>query len=171
MKDDLIERASGLQACLRDIRKLTENLPARDEHLNSLLERCVSECRGHAFTNLALAASFSGRRVLAVHLRRGAAMVPDPLILAILAGHMDGDVPGALVDAVRGGSLGWEREATSLLLAAWHAVEKTPSPEAREEIAVQARVLSRRPLPAVARACLIAAAELLCDESLDEVIQ
>ena len=89
------------------------------EELDELLATAVEQSLDRAFTHLSLAALQHPLPVDARHLQGGAHLLPDPDIVVRLAGHCQGDVAGALVEAMNEGRLSWEREGVALLLGAW----------------------------------------------------
>ena len=159
---------------------LAAELPATDTELDELLAGAVAKRENEAFTNMLLGALGAGRRIDAKQLVEGAALVPDPGYLAAAAMHVSGNVAAALIDAVTGGKMGIEREATALLLAGIWCKDRAKEPVPAALIS-QARTLARRasasflPRPAhdnpLAHLSLVALANLIRDESLLSVLK
>jgi hypothetical protein len=143
MDDSLFKRACECQFCQAALRELAAFLPQEDAALDQLLAEVVAVRQEIVFTNLAFAALGAGRPVAARHLVAGAALMPNPGALATLAMHATGDVAQALIEAVYQGKMGWEREATALLLAgSWcrdRSQDKFP-----QRLIAQARILARQ---------------------------
>lgn len=116
--ESLISRAREVSPTRRFLREIMELLPADDGELDALLGRMIDEREPEIFTNLLVAAMAAGRRPDARHLVRGGPLLLNPNPIGVAVHHMSGNVGGALVEAVRGGQMGSEREAASLAAAA-----------------------------------------------------
>ena len=120
----LLLAADDCRLCSDELIELGSRLPKSAEECDELLATVVEQSLDRAFTHLSLAALQRQLPVDARHLQGGAHLLPDPDIVARLAGHCQGDVAGALVEAVKEGRLSWEREGVALLLGAWWDQEK-----------------------------------------------
>lgn len=97
-------------------------------------------------------------------------MLPDLGQLVAVSMHVSGDVAHALVESVRGGKMGIERETTALLLAGIWCTTKTNQPVPTGLIA-QARTLARRVTDSIfPQLTLLALADLIQDQSLSAVL-
>ena len=144
-------------------------MPKSAEELDELLATAVEQSLDRAFTHLSLAALQRQLPVDAGHLQDGAHLLPDPDIVARLAGHCQGDVAGALVEAVKEGRLSWEREGVALLLGAWWDQEKGEG-STRKALVRQARLLCRKYLSLSGELLVVATAQLLEDDELSGLV-
>ena len=157
---ELITAARACPLGTTALRALGLRLPG-DDDLARLFDEVVEARYDHAFTALALAALDGGRPVDASVLKRGAELLPDPGVLAKLVGHVSGDVASPLIEAVREGRMGWEREAVALFLAAWWCRRETG--EFPHGLSTEVRVLARKPIGIESRLFLLATGDLLDD--------
>lgn len=170
MESPLFKRARELKFFRGALIELGSELPESDSELEALLEEAVAKRENQAFTHLLFAALGVGRSVDARHLKDGGALLPNPGYLAAASMHVIGDAVQALIDAVAGGRMGNEREATALLLGAVLCKEKANVPVPAALIA-QARTLARRTDHNIlARMTLLALANFLRDENLLSVL-
>ncbi len=168
---DLIREAESLKLYRGAIEGLGPRLPENDEDLHRLLARLVATKNELAFPRIVLAALCAGRRVDASHLVEGAALFPEPESMSSAAWHCSGEVGVALVDAVKAGLMGIERETTALAVAAaWskgHPEFAFPS-----ELIPQARLVARdAAYNFLACSALMVVANLLDDEGLRAVLR
>jgi hypothetical protein len=118
---DLIARSPYTQATVREVAAL---LPEEDAALDALLAEMVSRCEDTEFVMTVQAALHAGRAVQARHLGRGAMLLPDRWLLGAFACHVQGDVAGALLEAVTGSKLPFELVPSAIYLAAHFQVEQ-----------------------------------------------
>ena len=161
MIDDLIHAARACRLAKKALRSLGRRLPGDDE-LSRVLGDVVEARYDRAFTALSLAALDAGRSLDASILEKGAALLPDPGVLAKLAVRMSGEVATHLFEAVRAGHMGWEREAVGLFLAVWWCQKE--GRELPDGLAAETRVLARKPIGIEAGLFVHATADLLEDE-------
>ena len=135
----LIDHSKFYKGAVRDVVKL---LPPSDDALSTLVAETIAagDQLGLLFT---ITAAFeAGRRIDAQHLERGAALCGDPQRLGNFAWKMDGDVPGALLRAVKRGGMARDLHVCALFIVAMWCLEKR-----REELPVdfmaEARNLAR----------------------------
>jgi mRNA-degrading endonuclease RelE of RelBE toxin-antitoxin system len=143
MYQELLKRARECRFVRSGLLEFSAELPRDDGILDELIGAAVARRENEAFVRIFFAALGSGRLVDARHLERGACLFDDPGQLAAAALHASGDVPAALIGAVRSEGLGDERAAVALLLAGlWckdHGVASVPL-----ELIAQARIQARR---------------------------
>ncbi len=139
----LLERARECRFCQDDLRALQSELPDDDEQLDHLLSKAVSGRDDTAFTHLLIAALDLGRPVDARHIAGGAVLLPDPSLLSAVAMRCRGNVADAMVEAVRRGGMGNEREAAALLIGGKWSKERG-DPTVSPELVARARILSRQ---------------------------
>ena len=165
----LLLAADDCRLCSGELIELGSRLPKSAEELDELLATAVEKSLDRAFTHLSLAALQRQLPVDARHLQGGAHLLPDPDIVARLAGHCQGDVAGALVEAVKEGRLSWEREGVALLLGAWWDQEKGEG-STRKALVRQARLLCRKYLSLSGELLVVATAQLLEDDELSGLV-
>ena len=165
----LLLAADDCRLCSGELIALGSRLPTSAEELDELLATAVEQSLDRAFTHLSLAALQHQLPVDARHLQGGAHLLPDPDIVARLAGHCQGDVAGALVEAMKEGRLSWEREGVALLLGAWWDQEKGEG-GTRKALVRQARLLCRKYLSLSGELLVVATAQLLEDDELSELV-
>ncbi len=161
--------ADDCRLCSGELIALGPRLPTSAEELNELLATAVEQSLDRAFTHLSLAALQHQLPVDARHLQGGAHLLPDPDIVARIAGHCQGDVAAALVEAMKEGRLSWEREGVALLLGAWWDQEKGEG-NSRKPLVRQARLLCRKSLSLSGELLVVATAQLLEDDELSELV-
>ncbi|MFQ5739250.1 MAG: SEC-C metal-binding domain-containing protein [Acidobacteriota bacterium] len=162
----LVDRAETIRLSSETVRTLARKLPLHRRQIHSLLTECIEGYFAHAFAVLSLAALHNEILLDACLLVPGARLLPKPTHLAKLAGHMTGDVAGALVSAVKDGRLSWQREATALFLAAWLGKEGSLEASRRATIR-QTRMLARVPCGIETQVVLLAAGDVLQDPELE----
>ena len=145
MSERLLERARDCRFCQEDLRALQTHLPNDEAALDQLLSESVEKRDDAAFTHILLAALDLELPVDARHLAGGAVLLPDAGLLATVAMRCSGDSAAALVEAVKHGSMGNEREALALLLAGKWCKERRDG-TVDPELIVRARILSRQVL-------------------------
>jgi chaperonin cofactor prefoldin len=163
--DPWIAVAEGAAASQRDLRALADKLaPADPTDLDRALQRASDERREAAFTHLLFARLHLGHALQAEVLRRGAGLLPSVDALAAASGRLGGAVGAVLVDVVRSGQLGWEREPTALLVATlWSRRREVPLPPG---LIAQARIRARRQLTQEGEDAVLALQGLLDDPDL-----
>ncbi len=164
----LLLAAEDCQPCRHDIVSLGPRLSESSDELDDLLSAAVEQSLDYGFTNLSLAALHVELPVDARHLSGGAHLLPEPGILARIAGHCQGDVAGALIEAVQEARLSWERAGTALLLGAWWDQERGDGSH-RKELVREARLLCRRSLSLTGGLLVLATAQILDDGELSEL--
>jgi hypothetical protein len=167
--EPLVQAASEMCPCRTHVDELMPRLPPSDEALHDLMAGVVERRQERAFTMLLATALAAGRRVDAELLVNGASLLPDPYLVALAAGHCQGEVADALVRAVQSGRSGWERTAVMLLLAAWWT--RRQGAEIPTELIRQARLLGRKRLGPTARLGLEAAAQEVDDPGLTALVE
>lgn len=146
-------------------------LPAEDAELDELIAETVREHFQFGFAYIVLAALDAGRTVQARHLAGGAMMLTDHFLIGIVALKMEGDVPTALMDALKHTRLRPNVEAAAMLvIAAWcQAHEGRALPP---ELIPMARALTRTKIPRdLAEPFLLALAKLTGDAGLEAVLK
>ncbi len=169
-RDNLLDRAQEYRFCQADLKALQSELPAGDDEIDRLLSEAVDRRDEVAFTHIVLAALDLERRVDAKHLAGGAALLPDPGILAGVAMRCTGDAVSPLIEAVRRGGMGREREAAALLICALWSRRQGEGAVSRDLVA-QARILCR--LSAAnppARSLLASLADFIDDEGMKSAL-
>ena len=168
--DNLLDRAQEYRFCQADLKALQSELPAGDDEIDRLLSEAVDGRDEVAFTHIVLAALDLERPVDAKHLAGGAALLPDPGILAGVAMRCTGDAASPLIEAVRRGGMGREREAAALLICALWSRRQGEETVSRDLVA-QARVLCRLSVanPA-ARSLLASLADFIDDEGMKSAL-
>ena len=135
----LIDRSTFHQGAVREVAAL---LPTTNDDLDALLAETIAVGDPLGFLLVTVAALDAGRRVDARCLVAGTALLNDPMRLGNLAWKMDGDVPGALMAAVKHGVLSQTVLATALfLVAAWCAERRAG--ELPADFAGEARRMAR----------------------------
>jgi hypothetical protein len=104
--------------------EVASRLPAVDDALNDLIAETIVTGDQLAFLVIATAALDAGRRIDAGHLEGGTGLVVDFQRLGNFAWHMEGDVPAALLAAVKSGSIAQEFETGALLVVVLWCEEK-----------------------------------------------
>ena len=94
----LIDHSKFHQAAVRQVAAL---LPAADEALGALIAETIEAGDQLGFLMVTIAALDAGRRVEAAHLVKGTVLTGDPHRLGNFAWKMAGDVPGALIAALK----------------------------------------------------------------------
>jgi mRNA-degrading endonuclease RelE of RelBE toxin-antitoxin system len=161
---ELLTQAANCRYCQGDLQALASALPADDTELDRLLSLVNARTEPRTLTNLMLAALVGNRPLDARHLITAAPVFDNIDHMLTSAGHCCGDLPAAMVTAVRDGHMGWEREALALAIAAWHCRENNqPWPDG---LMVEARLLARRITTPEARSVLMVLAHFLNDANL-----
>lgn len=170
MTEPLITQARVCGYHRAALTELASHLPGQDDDLDCALGAAVKARDELAFTHLLLAALYGGRTVDAGHLIDGAVLLPDPDTLGVAATHCSGDVPEALLSAVRSGRMGWEREAAALFLAAWWCNQNCNG-EMTPGLLAQARTLARKTVVEYeVQFLLLALSEIVQDEGLSSLL-
>jgi mRNA-degrading endonuclease RelE of RelBE toxin-antitoxin system len=165
---ELLTQASRCRFCHGDLLALGAALPPGDDDLDALLAAVVASHEPLVMTNLMMAALAVDRPLDAQHLTTGAEQFDDIGTMITIAGHCRGELAAAMLEALRSGHMGWEREALALIIAAWHCQVNTCAwPEG---LITEARVLARRVITPEARNLLYAAAHLLGDDDLWDIL-
>jgi len=131
--------------------------------LTSALERAIGSARLHASTVLALAIGVAGGRIPARLVNQLLPDLDDIDLVTVIAGIVEGDRLGALLDVIAEGQLSWEREAVLLYLATQLLDGAEPPPR----LITQLRSLSREPLSAQAAMVAGLAARALKNQELN----
>ena len=166
--EELLASATRCSYCRRDLLELGAELPPDDDELDRLLEAAVERHEPHGLANLMVAALAAERRVDARHLAKGAREIDDIGIMIAIAGHCSGDLAAAMLAATQSGHMSWERETLALLVAAWHCRESGRTQP--DGLITETRVLARRVSTFEARHLLLAAAHVLDDDSVWEIL-
>src|SRR5205085_2018947 len=142
-----------------------------DEELRALIAETIAAGDPLGFVMLTTAALDAERRVSAEHLVGGTGMAGDHHRLGNFAWKMEGDVPGAIMAALKRGALPRETHAGALfVVAAWCAERR--GGELPADFAAEARQLARvRQLTATAMAYLHGAALKAKDEGFLAVLR
>lgn len=165
---DLVALAEGLATSRRDLVAFSEQV-GRDPDPDAVLRRALDRRSDRAFTHLLFARLHLGHPVDAAVLSEGAGLLPDGLALAAAAGRVAGDVGEALIRAVRGRRLGWDREPVALLVAElWSRRSAVPRPEG---LLAEARIRARRQLTHEGEDALTALQALIDDPDLAALIE
>ena len=163
----LLDNSQLHQGAVREVAKL---LPASDDALAALIAGTIAAGNQIGFLLVTTAALDTGRRVDAGHLEKATGFAGDVHRLGNLAWHMEGDVPGALVAAVKRGGMGSETDANALLVAALWCAEKAGGTLPPDFLA-QARNLARhKGLNRKTELSLAAVAAQIQDESFATVL-
>ena len=166
---NLLDRAQEYRFCQADLKALQSELPDDDE-IDRLLSEAVDGRDEVAFTHIVLAALDLERPVDAKHLAGGAALLPDPGILAAVAMRCTGDAASPLIEAVRRGGMGREREAAALLICALWSRGQGEETVSRDLVA-QARILCRLSVAnTAARSLLASLADFIDDEGMKSAL-
>ena len=119
-------------------------LPETDEALSELIAETMTMCDQMGFILVMTAALEVGRKVSAEHLVRGTAMANDARRLGNFTWKMEGDVPGALMQALKRGGIPQEVQAGALLIIALWCAERNNG-QRPEHFAAVSRTFSRAP--------------------------
>jgi len=170
-ESELIRMAESIKLYRATILSLGPHLPEADLELDQLLAGLVTARNDLAFPRIVLAALAAGRPVDARHLVEGAALFPGPEEMANAAWHCAGDVGAMLVEAVKTGLMGIEREAAALVVAAAWSKEH-PELALPPGLISQARLLARQVEDNfLAASTLMVLANLLGDEGLKSLLK
>lgn len=162
MNPDLVSSAEQLSTSRRDLVALAGQAGA--EALAGALRSALEQRRDRAFTHLLLASLHAGHPVDAAALEAGAGLLPDAETLAAVAPRCAGDVGRALIEAVRGRRLGWDREPQALLVAElWARRQGVPRPEG---LLAEARIRARREATHEGEDAIVALVGLIDDPDL-----
>ena len=165
---DLITQAGHCRFYQGDLLDLGAALPPDDDDLDTLLETVVTQHGPPVMDFLMLAALAVDRPVDARHLITAAGRFEHIGTLIVIAGHCRGDRAAAMLAAHRSGHMSWEREAVALVVAAWHCRVKDQAWPVG--MITDARVLARRVITPEARSAILAAAHLLDDDDLWQIL-
>ena len=136
---DRIDHSLFHQGAVREVAAL---MPATDEELGAQIAETVAASDQMGFLLLTTAALDAGRRVGAEHLVGGTTLFADGFRLGNLAWKMEGDVPGALIAAMKHGVLRQDVHAGAFfIVAAWWAEGR--SENLPPEFAAEARQFAR----------------------------
>jgi hypothetical protein len=136
---ELLKQAAATVYCRPALRALGSALPADDSILSAALNEAADRRDAKSFSHLYLAALFAGRRIPAVVLELGSALLPDTMLLLHTSLRLEGDVAKSLAVAVRSGRMGRERDATALV-AGWLDYERREIPAPPEFLALTRKV-------------------------------
>lgn len=165
---ELLTQAGHCRYFLGDLLELGAALPQKDDDLDALLATVASRHEPLVLTNLMLATLLVDRPLDARHLTTGAGQFDDIGRMITIAGHCRGELATAMLAAIRSGHLSWEREALALFIAVWHCRKNTC--DLPDGLITEARVLARRVTTLEAGALLHAAAHLLDDKDLWDIL-
>lgn len=165
---EIITQAKQCRNYQSDLLELGAALPVSDDDLDALLETVASGHEPVALGNLMLATLLADRPLDARHLIIGAGQFDDIGLMITIAGHCHGQLAEAMMTALRSGHMSWERETLALIIAAWHCREKKCS--LPDGLVTEARLLARRVTNREARTLLLAAAHLMDDDGLWEIL-
>ena len=96
---------------------LGSHLPADAQEMNRLLEAAIQGRDDAGFSNLLFAALGAGHAIDARHLIKGISLLRQGDQLISAAWYLQGDVAGALLEAVKAGGLFYDQQATALMMA------------------------------------------------------
>ncbi len=136
----LLDHSTFHLGALREVGAL---LPASDEELSAVITETIASGDQMGFLLVITAALDAGRRVDASHLVKGTALANDPQRLGNLAWKMEGDVPGALMAALKLGGISTLMHAGALFVVAAWCVERRGG-ELPPEFAAESRQFVRR---------------------------
>ncbi|HEV7404294.1 MAG TPA: SEC-C metal-binding domain-containing protein [Chthoniobacteraceae bacterium] len=163
----LLDHSQFHQGAVREVAQL---LPAADDALAALIDEAIAAGDQLGYLLILTAALEAGRRVDARHLAKSVALAADVRRLGNFAWHMEGDVAGALVEAVQRGGIGWELHAGALFIAAAWCAEKRGG-ELPADFAAHVRNLARqKTLNKTALPYLVATAAQFKDEAFATVL-
>jgi len=162
----IINRSKLHQGALREVLAL---LPAGDAELDELVAETVREHFQVGFAFVVLAALDAGRPVQARHLAGGAMMLPDDILVGLAAWRMQGDVAGALMEAVKHSRFRPDVEAAVMYLVAAWCKENGSRPVPGGLIGMARSLARSRHLGKVGRGMLVALADLTGDAGLEAV--
>ncbi len=168
---ELLKQAAATDYCRPALRTLGSALPADDSNLIAALHEAADRRDARSFSHLYLAALFAERRIPAVVLELGAALLPEAMLLLHTALRLDGDVAKSLAVAVRAGRMGREREATAII-AGWLDYERREIPAPPEFLALTRKICreTMRMDPGLVRAFLCLAAKLSGDPVVASIL-
>lgn len=163
----LIDRSLFHQGAVREV---AARLPATDDDLAALLAETIAAGDALGFLLIVTAALDAGRRVDASCLVGATALVGDPLRLGNLAWKMEGDVPGALMAALRHRVLPHEGYAGVLFIVAAWCGERRAGELPANFIAEARHCARNKQLQGIGLAFLTAVAASVNDEDLRSVL-
>ena len=169
--NELLSQANLTRLDRSGISSLAERLPVDCETFVDLARDAIRARDERAFTALMLA------RVLVqeepVHcdlIREGAALFSDALVTGIAAARAEGDVPGSIVEMIRDGHMGREREAILLVVGAMWCIRRADA-QIPDSLRIQARIMARNVhLPLEIGIQLQIFAELAKDDGLTRIL-
>ena len=136
---ELIDHAKFYQGSVRAVIPL---LPETDEALSELIAETMTQGDQMGFILVMTAALEVGRKVSAEHLVQGTAMANDARRLANIAWKLEGNVPGALMQALKRGGIIQEVQAGALLIIALWCAERNNG-QRPEHFAAVSRTFAR----------------------------
>jgi len=140
--EELCSRARETLRKREDCLRLAHELPACDEILSKVLHDAAARRDETAFSRLWIAALMAGRRPPTSALAMGAELFPDSVFVAASIFLCTGDFASALIEAVKRGRMGSERDAFCLVAAAiW--LSKKRGGEYPRELIREARKVGR----------------------------
>lgn len=171
MDDALIQQLRQCRLDRPHVGALAASLPDTDNELDALIAGLIEAEDEAALTAFVLAAAVGGRWLDARHLPGAAPLLASLEELAVAAFCAQGDVVEALLEAVRRGQCGSERDACLLLLAGWICKTRGPDRPLPEELIPHARRMARQArLRLAVQLPLYALAEVTEDAALRDVL-
>lgn len=143
MSPEFLHRLRHARLTRAEIRALVPALPPTATELDTLIEELVNTADEAAITSVALAMLAAQRPIAARHLPRVLPLIGSLDAVPAVAFHAQGEVVEALMSAVETGLMGWEREGTVLLVAAWLSRHREPVRELPAGLIPKARQLAR----------------------------
>jgi len=140
---DFIKRLHSARLTGGEVRALAAQLPAADDDLRRLIESLVGAADEAGMTALMLAMVAGGRSIEARVLPGVLPLVNQLDTVSVVALQARGGVVEALLAAVEGGLMGWEREAVLLLIAGWICLNRDPQRTLPPNLIPEARLLAR----------------------------
>ena len=143
MQADFIKRLHSARLTGGDVRALAAQLPAAADDLRRLIESLVAAADEAGMTALMLAMVAGGRSIEARILPGVLPLMNHLDGVSVVALQARGEVVEALLAAVEGGLMGWEREAVLLLIAGWICLNRDPRRSLPPNLIPKARLLAR----------------------------
>jgi hypothetical protein len=152
------------------VHEVATHLPPTDEALNVLIAELISAGDQLGFLLTATAAFEAGRRIDARHLEGGTPLCAELLRLGNFAWKMEGDVPAALMVAVKRGGICRDLHASTLFLVAVWCAERRSGELPADFLAEARRFVRVKNLPASCRVFLGGIARRVDDEGFAAVL-
>ena len=138
----LLKQAAAIVYCRPSLREFAEELPDDEAVLVAALDQAALRRDAKAFSHLFFAGLLAGRSLPARLLAVGAPLLPEARFLLATTRHLEGDVAGALEEAVRSGRMGSERDAVAII-AGWLDYERRGVPAPPEFLALTRKICRR----------------------------